>query len=147
MARSDDCLSCVGICCACIGGLALAAGAVSILVFSIMGLVQDWDLAKDCDGSNLHIYMIVALVLSFISGGNSSTAAKTDNSVARICAMGTSLALSIAMMVWGYVEIFDNSCSDLEHSLLWDMGIVIASLHAFIVLLSILVVCFAACCS
>jgi len=134
-----------GGCGLCILVLAVLGGSVSLLVFSIMGLVQDWDKAQDCHGSALHIYMIVSLILSYISAANTSHAVRTEDTCPKICAFGTSFVLSTAMMIWGYIEVFDSACGDLKHTLLWDMGIVTASVHALMVLLCILAIVIPVC--
>jgi hypothetical protein len=136
---SDDSPGCLSSSCACFFVLAALGGSVCLFVFTIKGLVQDWDLAKDCNESSLHIYLIVALVLAHVSGASASNGARCEDFWVKMCAMIFSTLLSAAMAAWGYVEVFDRACPDLEHTLMWDMGIVVASLHAFVILYTLVV--------
>ena len=116
---------------ACCGGsclllfvLAIAAGVISTLVFSIMGLVQDWDVAQDeCSDSNMHVFVIVALILGYGFG------AKAGKSEGEAEALLCSILFSIGMVIWGFLEIFKFSCDALEGTLLYDMGILWTALH------------------
>lgn len=137
----DDCLGCLCGCGAILGVLALTAGCVSIVVFSIMGLVEDWDLVEECENSKMHVYMIVSLVFALMSGGSSAKGSNEESIGAYIC----SVCLSIAMFVWGLVEVVDRSCSALDHSLLWDMTLTIVCLHGIIILMTIILLIMMCC--
>ena len=90
----DDCLGCLCASCMCFAGLAIVAGSISILVFSIMGLVEDWNLVEECENSNMHVYVIVSLILAYASGG-SVVKSKGEEIVAMVC----SILISIAMFI------------------------------------------------
>ena len=109
--------------------LSVLGCGVSIVVLSIKGLVVDWDTVQCCKQSNLHIYMIMSLVLDYVSAANINKAL-------------ISIVISASLMSWGVVEVFDKACDALIHTLLWNMGIVTICLQAFIVILGIVSLCF-----
>lgn len=108
-------------------------------------VVQDWDKAVDCRDSALHSYMIVSLVLNYVSAANSAQAINSKKTVVKIFALGASFLISTTTMIWGYIEVFDKACGDgddgsegLKGTLLWYIGIATASLHALTVLICLL---------
>ena len=110
-----------------------------------MGLVQDWNTAKDCHGSALHIYLLVAVIMFYASGGNGSKAAKAYDAGQAICTLVVSWAISVSMAIWGFIEIFDKACPELEGDLLYNMAIVTTSLHCVVIVAGIGLVVFLAC--
>ena len=125
--------------------IAILGGSVSLVVFPIMGLVQDWDKAEDCHGSSLHVYMIVVMVLGLVSSANTSKGATSGETGVQICALATAFVISTTIAIWGFIEVFDKSCPDLDHSLLWDMATVTASFHSLVALICILLIVITAC--
>lgn len=145
---SNDCGPCAALaggCGMCLLLFSILGGTVSLWVFSIMGLVQDWDKAKDCHGSALHVYMIVVMVLGCVSGGNIARGTTSEDTVVKICSLATSFVISTTIAIWGFIEVFDKSCPDLDHTLLWDMSIVTASFHSLTALICILFIVIPTC--
>ena len=100
--------------------LALVAGIICYLVFGIIFLVNDYDTAKDCDGSDLWAYVLVAIILAI----NKKNAAEIDNSDALGMLM-VSVTIELGLAIWGAIELFDKAddCPELKSSSLWDFGL------------------------
>ena len=118
-----DCLMAFGVCTIGVFLLGLIAGAIAYLVFGIMFLVQDYDLAKSCNGSNLWAYVLTAIILAF-----TRSAAKRDNDNDEqglvICTLICLGLLEAGLAIWGGVELWIKSCDDLQESNLWTFGLV-----------------------
>lgn len=117
------CLMAFGVCTIGVLLLGLIAGAIAYLVFGIMFLVQDYDLAKSCNGSNLWAYVLTAIILAF-----TRSAAKRDNDNDEqglvICTLICLGLLEAGLAIWGGVELWVKSCDDLQESNLWTFGLV-----------------------
>ncbi len=117
------CLMAFGVCTIGILILGLIAGAIAYLVFGIMFLVQDYDLAKSCNGSNLWAYVLTAIILAF-----TRSAAKRDNDNDEqglvICTLVCLGLMEAGLAIWGGVELWVKSCDDLQESNLWTFGLV-----------------------
>ena len=121
--EDSGCLMAFGVCTIAIFILGLIAGAIAYLVFGIMFLVQDYDLAKSCNGSNLWAYVLTAIILAF-----TRTAAKKDNDNDKqglvICTLVCLGLMEAGLAIWGGVELWEKSCDDLQESNLWTFGLV-----------------------
>ena len=138
------------ICCGCISALALVAGAIAYIVFGIMFLVQDYDVAHDCGGSSLWAYVLTALILAWSRG--SAKNAQDDNNQVNFCVLICLGLIEGGLAIWGGIELFGNSCDDLSESNLWTFGLVTFILQTFVasiclVIIPLLVVCCECCCS
>ena len=102
----------------CIFGFALIAGCVAYVTFGIMYLVQDYNVANDCKGSNLWEYALVAIILSF-SRFNAGNASDKDSGGFNIGVLFCLGLIEAGLGKWGGIELFSNSCDDLSDSNLW----------------------------
>lgn len=122
-----------GICCLAVFLLGLAAGSVAYFVLGIIYLVQDYDSANDCNGSNLWAYVLVSLIL-FCGRGGAGRGGAIDEKGAgvAICALICLGLIESGLSIWGGIELWVNAdgCSDLKDSELWTFGLVSFSLQA-----------------
>ena len=141
MSEEDDtCLTCCMFSCGCIFIYAFAAASVAYYVFGIMYLVQDYDVAHDCDDSELWAYVLVALIFGFLNG--SSVAGRDEDGAVNFCFVSVLTAFNFAMSTWGGIELFLKSCSDLEKSNLHIFATVVFAQYTAVsgILLAILLV-------
>ena len=133
--ENNKCLCCVAFI-SCIFILGIIAAGVAYVVFGIMFLVQDYNVANDCKGSSLWAYGLVAIILS-IQRGNAKNV-KNDNGVAvgvLIC-MGL---IEAGLGIWGGVELFEKSCNDLSDTNLWKFCLATFILQIFLAFLCLIV--------
>lgn len=130
---SETCFAGSMMCCGCIGVLGLFAGAIAYIVFGIMYLVQDYDVAHDCKDSSLWAYVLVAIILSL--GRTNSKKAFDDESElgVKICTLGCVGLIELGLGIWGGIELFSKSCSDLQDSNLWKFGLATFIIQMFCV--------------
>ena len=141
MSKSEDAATCAagtGLCCS---ACALIGGAISFLVFGILFLVEDWTEYSSCKGSELGPYVIVALVLTWANGN----AAKTKNEDNDICSLILSLMfyflLNTGLAIWGGIELWVRSCSDLSDTNLWKFSLAVFILQVVSASISLLIPC------
>lgn len=130
--ESNGCLECCGICGLMLFGLAIIAGAIAYLVFGIMYLVQDYDVAHNCGGSSLWAYVLTAIILAWSRSGakNVSTSDEGDLGTA-LCTLVCLGLLEAGLAIWGGLELWDKSCDDLRDSNLWKFGLATFCLQSF----------------
>ena len=99
--------------------MGLIAGAIAYVVFAIKFLVEDYDTWRECDDSNLWIYVLVSLIISVNKKGASDTS--DDNFAVIFCVC----MIELGFAIWGGIELFDqvDSCPELRDSDLWSIGL------------------------
>ncbi len=99
--------------------MGVIAGAISYVVFAIKFLVEDYDTWRECDDSNLWIYVLVSLIISVNKKGASDTS--DDNFAVLFCVC----MIELGFAIWGSIELFDqvDSCPELRDSDLWSIGL------------------------
>ena len=144
--NKKECLECCGICCLSISSLALIGCVFSYVVFGIIFLVKDYDVAKSCNIS-LWAYVLTAIVLSVMRSKAKSSSDEKDK-LSTICNMFCLGLIETGLAIWGGLELWDKSCDDLKESGLWTFGLVTfclqvicASLFLVIAPLSFLICC------
>lgn len=108
--------------------LGLIGGCICYYVFGIMYLVEDYDEAKDCKKSNLWAYVLVNLILSLKISQLKSNDDK-DNSYAILI---LNCIIDAGMSIWGGIELFNNTCSDLEDTNLFTFALTIFIIQVII---------------
>ena len=132
----DAACSCCLAMCTCTTILALLAGCIAYITFGIMYLVQDYNLAKECSGSSLWAYALVAIILS-LQRGNASNA-KNDEGIV----LGVLICMGLieaGLGIWGGIELFVKSCDDLKESNLWKFCLATFVLQIFFAFLTLFV--------
>lgn len=112
----------LGICGILLFILALVAGAIAYIVFGIMYLVQDYDIAHDCKESNLWAYVLTAIILAWIRSGAKNTSSGSDSGIT-FCMLVCLGIIEAGLAIWGGIELWQNSCDDLRESNLWKFGL------------------------
>ena len=131
----DECTCCVLIC-ACISTLAIVAAAIAYIVFGIMFLVQDYNVAHDCKDSSLWAYGLVAIILS-VQRGNAKNVKSDDGVVVGVLiCMGL---IEAGLGIWGAIELFVKSCDDLSNTNLWKFCLATFVLQMFCAFLCLFV--------
>ena len=126
---SELCECCL-FCTLCTSGMALLGASISYLVFGIIFLINDYNIAKNCNGSSLWAYVLVALILSF-SRTNSKNVRDDKNNV-NYCVLVCLGLVECGLAIWGGIELFDKSCNDLKETDLWKFGLVTFILQSFL---------------
>ena len=121
----------------------IVVGSVVWFVYGIIFLVNDYHVAKDCSGSNLWAYILVALILYY-----NKINAKNIGDEEAIGLLICSAIVDFSLAIWGATELFDNSegtgCDELEHSNLWKFGLatfIIQIIYSSLIILILLTVC------
>lgn len=121
----------------CIFGLALIAGCLAYMVFGIMFLIQDYNVANDCKGSNLWEYALVACILS-LSRCNANNANDKDSGGLNLGILICLGLIEAGLGIWGGIELFSNSCDDLSDSNLWKFCLATFILQSFLAFLCLI---------
>jgi len=121
--KPDTCLSICGFCVLAISALALIAGSVAYIVFGIIYLIQDYDVAHDCSESNLWAYILTALILSWFRCGATNTETGDSGIKIGLCVFICLGLIDGGLAIWGGIELWQNACTDLSESQLWDFGL------------------------
>ena len=119
------------ICCLGILFIGLLVSVVVYLVFSIVFLIEDYNISNECKGSNLWEYVLVSTILMF-----PSASVKTDKYNILAIIVVIIGVLNLCMSIWGGIELWDYSCHDLAETNLWKIG-----LASFILQVSIASLC------
>ena len=123
------CFGCCGLCLGALLILGIIAGAIAYLVFGIMYLVEDYQIAKDCSGSNLWAYVLTAVILSFTRSGAKNSSNEEGGPV--LCLLFCLGIIEGGLATWGGIELWQNSCSDLSDSNLWKFGLATFCIQVF----------------
>lgn len=119
------------LCCLSFLFIVLLVSVLTYVIFSILYLIQDYQVSNECKGSNLWEYILVSTILMF---PNSSV--KTDNFTLFATLVIIIGIINICMCVWGGIELWDYSCDDLTETNLWRVG-----LASFILQLTVSLIC------
>ena len=129
--KSNECLECCGVCGLLLFTLAFIAGAVAYLVFGIIYLVQDYDVAHDCGGSSLWAYVLTAIILAWGRSGAKNVSTSDDDLGTALCTLVCLGFIEAGLAIWGGLELWDKSCDDLRDSNIWKFGLATFSLQSF----------------
>lgn len=128
----------------CVAILIFVAASIAFLVFGIMFLVNDFDLAHSCPNSQLWTYVLTSMIMSYI--GNCVDTKKNEDTGRTIrhmlCNAASIGLIELTLSIWGGMEIYNNTCNSLAQTNLWIYAQVIFCLQmlcAFTCLLSSLV--------
>ena len=145
--KTSDLATCaLGSCC-CLFTLGFIAAAISYIVFGIMFLVQDYDVAHQCQHSHLWAYVLVTLIIGICNGGSLKNS-KDENNQANPCTIVCLLLFDMAMSIWGGIEIYSLACDDLKATQLYTFAQVVFYIYTVIsgILLGIVLWLFVAMC-
>ena len=143
---SNGFLECCGACSLVIMGVAIVAGAIAYLVFGIMYLVQDYTIANDCSGSSLWAYVLTAIILAWGRGNAKNTSTKDGDMGTVFCTLVCLGLVDAGLAIWGGLELFQYSCSDLQDSNIWKFGLATFCLQTFFASLFLVIMPIVLCC-
>ena len=114
----------------------LSYAYIAYITFSIIFLVNDKSIGDNCNNSNLWLYNLISLILTFISRMCSVKNGSDEHPnimrkiiiITYICNIFIELGLSI----WGGIELFNNTCSDLEDTNLFTFALTIFIIQVII---------------
>ena len=124
----------VNCCLTTLGIIILISGAISYMVFSILYLVYFYNDAMECKSSHLWEYVLVSLILSTVS-----IKVKSDNDEIFAISIVIIGVINLCVALWGGIELWENCCSELRYSNLWDIGLVSFIIQCVLVFLCIVI--------
>lgn len=121
--------------------IALLIG-ISYYVLGIVYLINDYDESHNCKDSNLWAYVLVSLLFAwrYFSINNLS---KNGKNIFNFIGFGIIYA---GLSIWGYFELWNNSCNDLDNSNLWKFGEVTFFSQSVVAIIFLVVVPLYVCC-
>ncbi len=100
----------------------IIGAAFAYIILAIMYLVQDYDIANECKDSSLWAYVLTAIILALFRGGSVKPNDKEkDNNMGVFICLGL---IECGLAIWGGIELWKKSCSDLTDTNLWEIGLV-----------------------
>ena len=121
--KDNSICECCGVCFLLLLGLGIIGGAIAYIVFGIMYLVQDYDIANSCEGSSLWAYVLTAIILSISRSGAKNSNDEDLGIGGKICLLVCLGLIECGLAIWGGMELWVNSCDDLRDSNLWKFGL------------------------
>ena len=111
-------------------------GVLMYLIFGYLFLVNDYNIANKCKDSNLWAFVLVNIIIS--TTGFIKLIVKKESVFEEFCKLvKDELSILISAIIltifysgficWGGVELFRNSCDDLEKTSLWNFALFIFS--------------------
>ena len=119
----------------------LLAGSIAYIVFNILYLIEFYDEANDCKGSHLWEYVLVSLILSTLNIKMKSD--ENENAAALLTIIGV---INLCLSTWGSIELWQNCCTELRYSNLWNVGLASFVIQCFLVFLCVVVPPILLCC-
>jgi hypothetical protein len=127
------------IACSTFSSVILLVSSIAYLIFAIVFLIQDYDIANDCNKSNLWIYVLVSIILSFT---NVNIKLSEDDSQMKWYTLIVAIfIINVSMSLWGSIELWVNNCDNLESTGLWKIGIVSFVLQLFVSCVCLIIPC------
>ena len=118
-----SCCKCLSYLLGCVLMIGLIGGIVSYIVFGIIFLVQDYNIANDCKNSNLWEYALVSIILSFTNFKINSS--ESDKNIDIACVIIVIIGvMNLCLSIWGGIELWQQSCDKLSNSNLWKFSLV-----------------------
>ena len=98
-------------------------GLIAYIIIGIISLINYYEDTKDCNGSNLWEYVLVSVIipcLGILSSKNNSTESNRD---IYLIIFVLSCIIDYGLAIWGGIEIFNNSCSNIKNTKIWDFSL------------------------
>lgn len=98
-------------------------GLIAYVIIGIIYLINYYEDTKDCNGSNLWEYVLVSVIipcLGILSSKNNSTESNRD---IYLIIFVLSCIIDYGLAIWGGIEIFNNSCSNIKNTKIWDFSL------------------------
>jgi hypothetical protein len=123
--------------------IGIIGAALAYIILAIMYLVQDYDIANECKDSSLWAYVLTAVILALFRSNAKPNDTKKDNNMGVLICLGL---IECGLAIWGCIELWEKSCSDLSDTNLWKIGLVTFILQVicatvFLVVMPIVMYC------
>lgn len=106
----------------------IIVGSILYYLYSIVYLIEDYNIANDCKSSHMWEYVLFNLlstILNTILINKNSNYVNDNNNQGWNATLYTYLGLmNLCMTLWGGIELWDISCSELSRSNLWKASLV-----------------------
>ena len=122
--------------------MALVGAVLAYIILAIMYLVQDYDIANECKGSSLWAYVLTAIILAFFRS-NAKSDDKNGPNIGVFILLGF---IECGLAIWGGIELWEKSCSDLSDTNLWQIGLITFILQVMCATIFLIIVPLAMCC-
>ena len=123
----------------CISIFAFIVSYISYLVFGILFLVQDYTISHNCDGSVLWVYVLISIIFSCIKCRNVFMMFDNEGET-NICILICSGFIDMCFSIWGGIELFNKSCSNLIGINLWKFGLANFILQIFVASICLIII-------
>lgn len=106
---------------------------VIYISLSITFLVNDKEISENCDNSNLWFYNLISLVIPITirciiiksNGIKQGEGGNCEEITSVICCS----LIETGLIIWGFIELFNNDCQKIKHNNMWYLGIINISLQ------------------
>lgn len=105
--------------------IVLIVGTICFYVFSILGLVYDWDTVSDCNSSHLRELVITYLVICWLKLGTGSLTSKELNRGTLMLSLVISVLMCGGIAIWSGIEVLKLVCTNIKGTLLYGVGMTI----------------------
>ena len=127
-------------------GFLYIIGLIAYIIVGIIYLVNYYEETKDCKGSDLWEYALVSVIIPCIGIFSSKNNSSESNKEIFIIIFTLSGILDYGLAVWGGIELFEKSCSNIKNSEIWDFSLASFCLQliwgTIFLILSILIIMF-----
>jgi uncharacterized membrane protein YvlD (DUF360 family) len=121
--------------------LGIVGAAFAYIILAIMYLVQDYDIANECKDSSLWAYVLTAIVLALVR--SNAKPKEQDNNICVFILLGL---IECGLAIWGGIELWEKSCSDLIDTNLWEIGLVTFVLQVIFATVFLIIIPIVMCC-
>ena len=94
---------------------------IGYFVFGIVLLITEYKSTNSCKSSNLWEYTLCCVLINLVKVFLTKTRFYVDIS---FCKSLIFLIFDSLILLFGYLELFENSCNDLINSNIWNYGII-----------------------
>ena len=117
----------------CISIITFLTGILLYIVFGIIYLIDDNKIAAECINSSLSSYVLISLFLSLYRCNIFDI---KDNKSEKLCLLFLNGIFELSMSIWGYNELWINTCDKLNKTNLWNYGLL-----SFIIQIITFIIC------
>tara|TARA_B110001469_G_scaffold114001_1_gene117674 strand:- start:160 stop:693 length:534 start_codon:yes stop_codon:yes gene_type:complete len=137
----NDCIEITTYCGSGLCAIIVCSSVIAYVISGIVFLVKDYNIWKECDGSNLWPFVLVSLIftvnkLNLINYIKMVEDINTPNNNNTIGLLISITLTEICICIWGGIEIFDKSSNcEIQYSNIWYHGIITFSIQIFTIVL------------
>ena len=117
--------------------LSLVVCFISYIIFGIIYLIKDYDVNNNCSSSYLWYYVLISLIITPFSKYNINYFYENKSYLFMIVFIAS---IDLILASWGSVELFNNSCNNLNKLNLWKFGIISFVLQILSILILLIII-------